>query len=167
MRAFLGISIGAAALLAVIGCGGSSNSGNTPVMTTSTPAPSGFVITIAALRYSPLNFSVPPGATITVQNNDPGMIHSVTSEASVGAYRPGGVNGVTFDTGAFGDGTRTIQIPASAPAGTVVPFYCTAHLATMATPNGTITIDPNATPTSSPTTPMPTPTPATPTAPGY
>jgi plastocyanin len=170
MRALLGISIGAAAILAAIGCGGSSNSGNTPVMTTGTPTPtpSGFVITIVGLRYSPLNLSVPPGATITVLNNDPGMIHSVTSEARVGAYTPGAVNGVSFNTGEFGDGTRAIQIAANAPAGTVIPYYCITHLTTMATPNGTITIDPNATPTSSPTTPTtPMPTPATPAPTGY
>jgi hypothetical protein len=141
------MSIAAAAIVAAIGCGsGRSSSGNTPVMPASTPTPSGFVVTISGLAYSPLNFSVPPGATITVQNNDPGMFHSLTSEARVGAYTPGGVNGVTFDTEVFGDGTRTIQIPANAPAGTVVPFYCITHLGTMATPNGTITIDPNATP---------------------
>jgi hypothetical protein len=135
------------------------------VSTTGTPTPSGFVITIAGFRYTPLNFSVPPGATIVVQNNDAGMLHSVTSEATIGAYTPGGVNGIAFDTGAFEGGTRSIQIPANAATGTVVPFYCTAHLTTMVTPNGTITIDPNAVPGST-TTPTPTPMP-TPTAPGY
>lgn len=150
MRKSLQIVVGAVAVLAAVGCGGGGSGGGGTVTTTGTPTPSGFVITIAGLRYSPLNFSVPPGATIVVQNND-GMLHSVTSEATVGAYTPGGVAGITFDTGQFSSGTRAIQIPSTAAAGTVIPFYCTAHLATMATPNGTITIDPSAVPPSSPT----------------
>jgi hypothetical protein len=121
------------------------------VTTTGTPMPTGFSIVITRLRYFPLNFSVRPGATIVVLNND-GMLHSLTSEASVGAYTPGSVNGISFDTGAFASGTRAIQIPTNAAAGTVIPFYCTVHLATMETPDGTITIDPNAAPTSTPPT---------------
>jgi len=147
MRALLRTLAGAAAILAAIGCGGSSGAG---FPTTGTPTATGFVIVITGLRYSPLNLSVPPGATIVVLNDD-GMLHSLTSEASVGAYTPGPVNGIAFDTGPFASGTRAIQIPSNAATGTVIPFYCTVHLATMATPNGTITIDPNATPTSTPT----------------
>jgi plastocyanin len=110
------------------------------------------VITISALRYSPLNLSVPPGATITVVNDD-GMPHSVTSEATLGAYVRGAVAGISFDTGEFSSGQKTIQIPETAPTGTVIPFYCTSHLATMATPNGTIRIDPAAQPPTTTTTP--------------
>jgi hypothetical protein len=83
--------------------------------------PTGFAILIARLSYYPLNFSVRPGATIVVLNDD-GMLHSLTSEASVGAYTPGSVNGIAFDTGAFASGTRAIQIPANAAAGTVIPL---------------------------------------------
>jgi hypothetical protein len=145
MRALLRTSVGIAAILAAIGCGGSS-----AVTTTGTPTQTGFAVVITGLRYFPLNFSVPPGATIVVLNND-GMLHSLTSEASVGAYTPGSVNGIAFDTGVFASGTRAILIPANAATGTVIPFYCTVYLGTMATPNGTITIDPNATPTPTPT----------------
>jgi plastocyanin len=123
--------------------------------------PSGFVVTILNLRYTPADLSVPPGATITVVNDD-GMPHSLTSEATKGAYVPGGVAGISFDTGVFSSGQKTIQIPASAPAGTVIPFYCVTHLTTMVPPNGTITIDPSAQPPSSapPTPTMPSsPTP--------
>jgi hypothetical protein len=59
------------------------------------------------------------------------------------------VAGVSFDTGPF-TGTRTFTLPGAAPAGTVVPYFCTVHLGTMATPNGTITVDPAAVPTTAP-----------------
>jgi plastocyanin len=169
--------------LAAVGCGGGGNDGGndgatvpTPAGTPAapgrsgpapgTPSASGSAITISGLRFSPLDLSVTPGATITVTNND-GMPHSVTSEATPGAYVRGAVGGVSFDTGEFSSGQRTIQIPASAPIGTVIPFYCTSHRGTMATPNGSITI---AGPTQPPpATPSPTPTPTPPVAPvpGY
>jgi plastocyanin len=130
----------AAMSAALAACGGSSSS--------SAPAPapvpsgSGPTITISSLAFSPLDLHVPPGATITVVNRD-GMLHSVTSEATANAFTPGSVGGIAFDTGQF-TGVRTFSIPANAATGTVVPYYCTAHLGTMATPNGTITIDPSA-----------------------
>jgi plastocyanin len=146
-------------LAGVAACGGGGYGGGGTTTPSGTAAPSGFVITIAGLRYSPAELSVPPGATITVVNND-GMAHSVTSEATRGAFVRGGVAGVSFDTGEFSSGQKTIQIPATATAGTVVPFYCSTHLATMATPNGAITVDPAAQP---PATPQPT----APVPPGY
>jgi plastocyanin len=130
--------------LAAAGCGGSSSS-SSPA-----PAPSpqaGFVITISGLAFSPLNLHVPPGATVTVVNQD-GMPHSVTSETAPNAFTPGAASGVRFDTGAF-TGTRTFTIPANAPSGAAIPYYCIPHLATMVTPNGTITIDPSAAGTTS------------------
>ncbi len=118
--------------LALAACGATSgpeSSGNT------------FLIRISSLRYMPPDLTVPPGATIVVLNDD-AMPHSVTSEASADAFTPGGVAGVSFDTGEFsGPGVSTaFQIPSTATAGTVVPFYCTVHKGTMTTPNGTITI---------------------------
>lgn len=130
--------------LAVAACGSSSSS--------SSPAPApqgpGFFITISNLSYSPLNLHVPPGATVTVLNQD-GMPHSVTSEATQNAFTPGSVSGVSFDTGPF-TGTKTFSIPAAATGGTVIPYYCTVHRGTMATPNGAITVDPSAVATTAP-----------------
>jgi plastocyanin len=109
------------------------------------------------MAFSPLDLHVPAGATVTVVNQD-GIQHSVTSEASQNAFTKGAVGGVSFDTGPF-TGTQMFTIPANAPTGTVIPYFCTIHLATMATPNGAITIDPNAAGTTSapsaPSTPAP------------
>jgi plastocyanin len=96
-----------------------------------------YTITIKNFAYSPSSLGVPPGATVTVVNQDTAP-HSVTSESAMGNFTPGGVNGVSFDTGNFTAGTRTFTIPPSAPLGTVVPYYCAVHLSTM--PQGTVTI---------------------------
>jgi hypothetical protein len=95
---------------------------------------------------------VPPGATVTVVNVD-ATTHSVTSESTAGAYTKGAVNGVQFDTGAF-VGTTSFTLPANAPTGTVIPFFCTVHLTTMIPPNGSITIDPTAVASAAPVAPM-------------
>jgi plastocyanin len=113
-------AIGGAALVLVGACGL-----ETPV------PPSGPTITIQSFAYAPAELTVDPGATITVQNLDPEP-HSVTSESALGQYTPGAVAGVSFDTGAFAAGTRTITIPSSAPHGTVVPYYCSVHTSGMA-----------------------------------
>jgi plastocyanin len=111
-------------------CGGTSSSTTTPS--------SGFTITISNLAFSPLNLAVPPGATVTVVNRD-SMAHDVTSESAPNAFTPGAVAGVSFETGPF-TGTKTFTVPASAPDGTVVPYYCNIHRSTMATPNAQITV---------------------------
>ncbi|MGZ3418088.1 MAG: cupredoxin domain-containing protein [Polyangiales bacterium] len=102
----------------------------------STPA-GGLVITIQSFSFSPADITVDPGGVIVVRNVDPEP-HSVTSESAEGAFSPGGVNGVSFDTGAFASGDRTITIPTTAPHGTVVPYYCSVHTSGM--PQGRITI---------------------------
>lgn len=96
-------------------------------------------ISIQNFTFSPLNLTVMPGQTVNVVNMDGSMPHSVTSEATAGAFTPGAVNGVSFDTGAF-TGTASFVIPPNAPHGTVIPFYCTVHRQAMRTPNGTITV---------------------------
>ena len=126
---------------------------------TPTFTPGNFFITISGLRFSPLNLTVPPGGTVNVQNLDH-MPHSVTSEQAPGAFTPGKVNGIAFDTGEFTTGTRSFTIPTGAMGGTVVPFFCIVHGATMATPTGTITITTGPNPPSS----SPAGSPATPTA---
>jgi plastocyanin len=137
---------GRAMLVAVMGailgaCGSSYSS--------SSPAPpqqsTGFFITISNMSFSPLDLRVPPGGTVTVINQD-SVPHSVTSETTLNAFTPGAVSGISFDTGEFGNGTKTFSIPPTAATSTVVPYYCTFHKGTMATPNGAITIDPTATP---------------------
>ncbi len=150
-----------------VGCGGPSPStvasqstgGSVPAtMPVGTTAPgattqtSGFLITISNMSFSPLALRAPAGATVTVENKD-AIPHSVTSEATSGSYTPGAPNGLTpFDTGVFSSGQKTITVPANASPGTVIPYYCTVHRQTMNTPNGTITVDPNARPTASATT---------------
>jgi plastocyanin len=137
-----------------------------------TPTPGAYVITISNMSFSPLDLHVPPGATVEVVNKD-GIDHSVTSEATPGSYTPGAPSGLApFDTGVFATGQKTFTLPSSATAGTAIPYYCSVHRQTMATPNGMITVDPGAQATSSttPSTPppsitsmptsMPTPAPA-------
>jgi hypothetical protein len=72
------------------------------------------------------------------------------------AFTPGAVtNGgvvVQFDTGPFA-GTTSFTVPMNAPAGTVVPFFCTVHLQTMSPPNGTLTVDPTAVASTAPVAP--------------
>ena len=104
---------------------------------TSRNEPAAF-LRISSLSFSPVNLTVPPGATVIVANDDP-MPHSVTSEASIGAFAPGPVSGVSFDTGEF-TGQTYFVIPSTAPDGTVIPYYCTVHKGVMNTPNGSITI---------------------------
>jgi plastocyanin len=98
-----------------------------------------FELTIANMAFSPVNLEVPPGATVTVVNED-SFVHSVTSEAAAGAFTPGSVDGISFDTGAF-TGQKSFVIPSSALDGAVIPYYCSVHLGAMATPTGTITIN--------------------------
>ncbi|HEY3359326.1 MAG TPA: hypothetical protein VGQ83_39115 [Polyangia bacterium] len=98
----------------------------------------GAEIVISNFAFSPLDLQVAPGTTVTVRNEDASP-HSVTSESAPGQYTPGAVAGVSFDTGAF-TGTRSFTIPATATSGTVIPYYCSVHTQSMATPTGTITI---------------------------
>ncbi len=138
----LNVKTGVVALATIFaaGCGGSSSPA-----APSAPA-TGFFITIFNMSFSPLNLHAPPGATVTVVNDD-GIDHSVTSEANANAFTLGSVAGISFDTGPF-IGTRSFALPSNAPNGTVIPFFCTVHKGTMNTPNGSITIDTSATPTS-------------------
>lgn len=167
MRSTTGWGALLAALLAACG-GGSSNGGETtapPGTPGGTPAanpPSSFVITIQAMAFSPVRLEVTPGATVTVRNLD-GEVHSVTSQSTPGSFRPGSANGVSFDTGLF-TGERTFTIPANAPVGATVPFFCSSHLQTMVTPNGEIAIV--AAPTGSGGTPSTPSQPGGPMSPG-
>jgi plastocyanin len=109
----------------------------------------GFYIVMQGMTFSPAELAVPPGATVTVLNrgSEP---HSATSQASAGAFTPGAVAGIQFDTGVFGRGSRTFTIPTDAVEGTVVPYYCTAHTSMMIPSSPTIRVDPAATPAPAP-----------------
>lgn len=123
----------------LLACGGSSSDG--PSGQTSNGNTPQFLIEIRGMAFSPQQLQVSPGATVTVRNLD-SMAHSVTSEAAENDFTPGGVAGVTFDTGVF-TGERTFTIPADAAEGTVIPFYCSTHRGSMATPNGSILVTAN------------------------
>jgi plastocyanin len=127
---------------------------------TATGGTTAFLISIQGYAFSPVNLAVPPGATVTVQNLDggSGLAHSVTSETTLDAFTPGGVNGVQFDTGLFTTGTPTFTIPSTAPSGTVVYYYCRNHRSMMHSSGGfgvnasqaSITVQPGAAPNGSP-----------------
>lgn len=121
------------------GCGSSSSSPSS-----NTSLPPGFYIRISNLTFTPLDLAVPPGATVTVINDDP-MPHSVTSESTSGTYTPGAVSGISFDTAPF-TGSATFTIPQNAADGTVIPYFCTVHRGSMNTPNGTLTVSASAQP---------------------
>ena len=142
----------AAAVL--VGCGGSSSAGGSPPDSGS--GTSGPQIRISNLTFSPSELTVDAGATIVLINTD-GANHSVTSEPADNVFDAGSVAGVSFDSGAIpaatgggggvygGGGTSTpgratISIPASAPSGTVIPFFCRFHTSMMTPANGHITI---------------------------
>lgn len=141
-RSSVGLVVGVLAG-ATLACGSSSSAPALPA--------SGFFIVISNMSFQPLDLHVPAGGTVTVVNEDP-MAHSVTSEATPGAYTRGSVGGVSFDTSPF-TGVRSFTIPAGAASGTVIPFFCQVHTSTMNTPNGAITIDPSALPTTAPLVP--------------
>lgn len=91
-------------------------------------SPTASNVLIQNFQYMPAQFTVAPGASIVVHNTDT-MAHSMTSESAVDAVVLGAVNGVQFDTGPIPPGgNATITIPANAPHGTMIPFFCTVHL---------------------------------------
>lgn len=117
------------------GSNSSSTGGNSGIDAAGTGP---YTITIQAFAYDPANIDVPAGETLWVVNNDE-EAHSVTSESKMGDYTLGAVNGVQFDTGNIDTNTRLkVVLPPNAPPGTLVPYYCSVHKATM--PQGTVTI---------------------------
>ncbi len=143
----------------VVACGGGGGTSTptptpTPAPTPTNPQPTGFFITISGMRFSPQNLDVPPGATVTVINQDSSSIgpHSATSESQQRSFTSGAVAGISFDTKPF-TGQTTFTIPSTAAEGTVVPYFCTVHTSTMANnPDPTITIRAAAQPGPNPTT---------------
>lgn len=121
--------------LLMTACSSDDNTGNNPDAGTITDAGTGTdagtqaIITIQGFTFSPETLEVAPGTTVRVVNRDSAQ-HSVTSTPSDTSFTPGAVNGVSFDTGEF-TGERSFLVPTSAPSGTVVPYYCTAHGSSM------------------------------------
>lgn len=131
-------ALAAVALVGLAGCGGSSSGSSVP----------GYTATIGNFSFSPANLEAPAGATITVVNQSTAIQHSVTQEASVDAFTPGAPAGMTpFDTGLFDGGSRTFTLPAGLPNGTVLYYYCRAHMGMMVPSTGRITINAAAVPT--------------------
>jgi plastocyanin len=119
--------------------GGPAATGGQPGASTGGSPAAAPTITIQNFAFSPNTLTVAPGDTVTVMNMDSAP-HSVTSESAANSFQLGAVNGVQFDTGILNAGASgSFTIPASAPTGTAVPFFCKVHLSSM--PQGTLTID--------------------------
>jgi plastocyanin len=82
-------------------------------------------IVILGLVDSPERLEVPAGSTVVIENFDP-VAHTVTSSSAPGTYAPGAVDGVSFDSGPISS-RAAFTIPAGAPVGTVVPYFCSIH----------------------------------------
>lgn len=122
------------------GCGGSSTSSS------GVTTPGYYVVISGSMTFPSATLEAPPGATVTVLNRS-SLPHTVTSEATAGAFTPGAVSGISFDTGTIeAGGVASFMLPAGATQGTVVPYYCAIHKASMAPANGSITINTSATP---------------------
>ncbi len=132
MRKVVGAAVFFGALF-VLGCGGGGPSYPPPTGGGGGGGGDGgtnqAVIMISNFTFIPGNLTVSAGATVTVQNED-SVPHSVTSESTPGSFTPGGVSGVSFDTGPF-TGTATFTIPSTAPSGTIIPYYCSVHRGAM------------------------------------
>ncbi|MCF2533520.1 cupredoxin domain-containing protein [Yinghuangia soli] len=111
-------------LFLLAGCGGSSSSGDStstlapPPSSAAGPAPGGgetattTTVTIKSFAFAPAAFTVAPGATVTVVNQDDAA-HTLTA------------NDKAFDTGTLAAGaTGTFTAPTT--PGTY-PFLCTLH----------------------------------------
>ncbi len=138
-----GGSAGHAGLGGAIGSTGGSGGGGaggaaTDAGTDGTISATASQVLIQGFTYMPLQLTVAAGGTVTVHNVDTAM-HSMTSESAVNAVVFGAVNGVSFNTGVIQPGgSASFTIPANAPSGTMIPFFCTVHQLGM--PQGTLTV---------------------------
>jgi plastocyanin len=135
------------AALGLAACGSSSSttsSGSTGG-TTGTTGSSGttgsqsITFTISSGKVWQSAVTVPVGGTLHVVNNDSAP-HTVTSQASAGAFSPGAPAGITaFDQTVSAGATKDIVIQGGA-AGTTIPFYCKFHTAMMSPGSPVITL---------------------------
>ena len=116
-----------AALALALACGSGSNGA-----TSSTP----YAVTLLAYSVTPATPTAPPGAAVLFQNLDQNEEHLLVSDASTGAAQEASAS---FPLFLSQDGDTVWTIPASAPAGTAVPYHCQIH-GTIET--GTITVGP-------------------------
>ena len=141
--------------LLLVACSSSDDGGDGDGNPNPSPAPNPneAVLTIQNFTFSPANLAVNPGQTVRVRNQDGSMGHSVTSQSAPRTFTPGGVAGVSFNTGIF-TGEATFTIPGNAPAGTIIPYYCIPHTSQMRN-TGVITVRASGDPTPVPTDPPP------------
>lgn len=93
--------------------------------------PGPYTIVIEQFAYVPARLDIPAGETLWIVNRDVEK-HSVTSETKAGDFVAGAVGGVQFDSGMVNpDATASLTLSASAPVGTVIPYFCTVHKSTM------------------------------------
>ncbi len=98
-----------------------------------------YTIVVRDFVYEPSNLKVPPGTAIHVINLDL-EAHSVTSEAKLGDFVSGAVQGIEFDTGFIDtNNSASFSVPTSAVPGTVIPYFCTVHKSSMG--EGRVTIE--------------------------
>jgi plastocyanin len=126
-----------AVVLVVASCGGGMNDSGSLGAAPSTPATPN-LITISGTTFMPARLLVTPGAMVTVKNLDAAP-HSVTSEATANAFRPGSVAGISFDTGPVMS-EATFMIPAAAAVGTVIPYFSSIDAPMMAMSSGEIEV---------------------------
>ena len=138
-------------ILAAIGlcaCGGSSSStttssgssgGTGTSGSTGTTGSTSVTFTINSGKVWQAGVTVPVGGTLHVVNNDSAP-HTITSQASAGAFSPGAPAGITaFDQTVAAGGTKDIVIQGGA-AGATIPFYCKFHTAMMSPGSPVITL---------------------------
>jgi plastocyanin len=115
----------------VTGAGGGGGSAVDAGGDGSVVSPTATQVLIQGMAFMPNTLTVAPGATVTVHNVDT-TPHTMTSESTAGSLVPGGVAGVSFNTDIIpAGGSASFTIPANAPHGTMVPFYCIVHGAAM------------------------------------
>jgi len=115
----------------VAGAGGGGGAATDAGADGSVVSPTASQVLIQGMMFMPDTLTVAPGATVTVHNVDT-VQHSMTSESATGAITPGAVAGVSFNTGLIDPGqSASFTIPANAPHGTMIPFYCIVHGASM------------------------------------
>ncbi len=94
-------------------------------------------IIIDSMTFIPTEISASAGETILVINDDD-TTHTITSESAQNAFDNSG----DFDTGFIVSGeATTFDVPSTAQPGDTFFWYCDLHEASMATPNGVITVE--------------------------
>jgi hypothetical protein len=93
--------------------------------------------------FQPANLAAPPVTTVLVQNRDP-FAHWLRSAAAPGQYVYAAVAGISIDLYVPAQAERSFALPATAPVGTVVPYFCVLHTSAMLN-QGSITVAPPAT----------------------